>query len=1189
MRPKHDAVFLSKLTSKHKRIPANPAEAAKRVQRNLLPAVFPTADGTIAFSLPLIGQEEVVQINVILCRSFRAPNLAQTEIEFVDSFTFMEVSLFGKHGKILCSRDALKRYLIMKNSNGLGVSNVTYNIAGVYEKSWTVDTEENDLSIASKPRLILRPGEELTPDQKLAKSQGAVDRLLKRSGAQYKLNGAPVNHNFSVLAAALEDTTGNAHHALVDRYFRNMYGDGSGMNVAHNALKTAIADAIPDLDPPDPLSKAEQMSYLTTALAGAMGDTITQRNPVHARQALLCLQNMDLTQIILGTAQPPDRPNDLSDPMWSKVQQIAWKTAYALATSKEGFATLQKVANSNDGGIAPEDAGKLKNFLNAAQCKVKELEHKDLLRLVNVDPASLLTHAKKHRSLAGDALQGDHSILGGASWNQLSENHPLLAYASGAVRNGFDDDSPGSDLHDAMQRASKMPDWVKRAVKRYNDPEYDKKIKSANLLLPNKFKSPFSALVNEGGVKSLHKHCIGESKAAEIAWRQLTLAHMDLANEKSLILQQAAAQANNNGGPSTASPLGTVKKILIDSFVKTAILEVSQLYRGLRGRYQGRPLQDWEKDAVLEKLGEYAAESGSTVTTEELVEAFNAYCNDSFVLDSGALEAWANQVFQELYPNMSEQEAADACLEITDNRHTDWPGLQEALARVKGEVNSPKLEKYLEDEQLTEEGLINYMKDINSGSELGSSLTTSAGYTLGLTSQNLLTATLGDLIYAVQQGTVPISIAGQFSATGGKEAFVNLSIPAPAVTLEFGTQRKGTVTAGISAFAGYHTKTPAKIGDYSLGVTGGGSLGVAASYEDIQKQGVAYRKKRSGLAKDTDLKEEFNTVIDAAMRRLTDDDKEKGFTSPLQKVLASSDDVSVTYLRGGDAKEKKIKGAGTASVVGNLSVGKFRFGGSVGLTGVHTYQNESWNVRDEKQGATRLRTETAVQSFVLKAHASANVSAVHPLGNDAFRSIGTGSNQSSISADIYQRSMLVKRNLTFVDGDVSPSSFLSYTHQTADGFAESVLNQIDRWTATEIKNILLQMPEDKRPDPGSDEYAAIEKEAEETIRQFVAQAQVNAKACKSHTEWLQLNADKANEINKHLTNSKLALLANDLDEARKEDEIALRIARDPDSWDPILLFTAKAVNESTTRGIPNFGLISNSTQSLNVNNLETMT
>jgi hypothetical protein len=1110
--------------------------------------------------------------------------------------------------------------------NGVGVNKFTADFAGVVTLTATVDRDKNKPVKAAKERLDLPLEAPISKDQERKRSEAQRDALLKYSGAQYRLGDAPVNHNNSILAEVLEDATPTAHHRAVDRYFRNMPGDGGGANIARNALKEAIANAIPDATPPNPLAKSENMSYLTLALAGALGKGKAARNPAAAAHVLACMQGMDLAGIIRGTAQMPPRPANLQSWIkWESIQRAAWNAAYALATTTKGYATLQMVANSNDGGIKPADTRKLKNFLNAAHLKLEEMKRSMAARIdMDPDPAALLKHARSRRSLVGDALQGDHSVLSGSSWDELKTSSPMHAYASSAVRNGFTEDSPNSDLQKAMQRANKMTTWVDRAIKRYNDRSYDAGIRAMNYVLPSKRKSPLTAMLNAGDVKNLHNHCIGESKAAEIACDQLLKAYIDILDDKEAAL---VAHATSDG-PVNPDQLQADKAILMESCIRASILKASDTFRGIRGRYQARPMQESEKDEARNRLKKYAEEMSEHLDEAELLKAFDDFTAVPITLNSDTLDEWAYYAFMKSHAGQSAEEVAAKFLTplpgstasadptdstgstettaVNDHDKTDWLLLVDALNRVRGEVSEVRLEDHLVGGKLTLNGLIEYSKRIAGGNELGSSLTTSASSTVGITSKNFLTATLADLFYMVSQAVVPVSINGQFTATGSRDAYVNLSIPAIGVTLEMGSQQKGLVQVGVSVFAGYHVKTPLPIEGGQLGLTAGGSLGLAASYEETKKNSVILRLGRTGrsdredepdgrsprlagLAGDTQAKEEFNAIIETAMSPLSDEDKKRGFTSPLQKVLASSDDISLTWQDEADFRDRKLKGAASVTGSGIASMGRWRAGVSGNVTGVYTHQNESWQVSQERQGTTRTRVEKAVHSFALSGGIGVNGAAVNAYSNNAFRTIGTGAADASANVEFYQRSMMVKRCLIFSGGDVTPSSFVSYTHQTANGFAESVLKQIDRWTKTEVANMLGQMPEDLRPTEGSEEYREIEREARETIRQFVAQAQANAQPYKSHTEWLQLNKDKANEANKHLTNAKLAGFANDQEEAAKEEEIAIRIQRDPDNWDPILLFTSKALSEGWTQGIPNIGLIANSSQSLDIANLETMT
>lgn len=1098
--------------------------------------------------------------------------------------------------------------------NGVGVHNFTVDFAGVATITATVDREKDKPVKAAKDRLSL-PSETIIPkDQERKRSKAQRDALLKYSGAQYRLGDAPVNHNHSILAEVLEDAAPTAHHSAVDRYFRNMQGDGGGANVARNALKEAIANAIPDTTPNNPLAKSENMCYLTLALAGALGETKAARNPAAAAHVLACLQGMDLAGIIRGTAQMPPRPANLQPWIkWENIQRAAWKAAYALATTTKGYATLQMVANSNDGGIKLADTRKLKNFLNAAHFKLQEMKRNMALRLdIDSDPAYLLEHARLHRSLVGDALQGDEVVLMGSSWDELKTNSPMCAYASSAVRNGFTDDGPNSDLQKAMQRANKMTTWVDRAIKRYNERRYEAGIKAMNYVLPHKWKSPLTALINAGDVKSLHHHSIGESKAAEIAWDQLLRAYIEIIGNK----KTALATHNTSDGPVDQNQLKEDKAVLIDSAIRASILKAFDTFRGLRGRFQARPMQDFEKDEARNRLMEYAKEMSDHLDEAELLQAFDDFTAVPMTLNSDTLDEWAYYAFMKSHGENSAEEVAAKFLTLVSgpaessaadgHAKTDWPLLVDALKRVRGEVSEVRLEDHLVGGKLTLNGFIAYLKRIAGGNELGSSLTTSASSTVGVTSKNYLTTTLADLFYMVSQGVVPVSINGQFTATGTREAYVNLSLLTSGLTLEMGSQQKGQVQVGVSVFAGYHVKTPLPIEGGQLGLTAGGSLGVAALYEETKKSSVILRLGRAGhsdredepdgrsprpagLAGDTQAKEEFNPIIETAMTPLSDEDKKCGFTSPLQKVLACSDDISLTWQDEAGFRDRSLKGAASVTASGIASMGRWRAGVSGSLTGAYTHQNESWQVSQERQGATRTRVEKAVHSFALSGGIGVNGAAVSAYSDNAFRTIGTGAASANANVEFYQRAMMVNRCIIFSGGEVTPLSFLSYTHRTANGYAESVLKQIDRWTKTEVENMLGQMPEDRRPTEGSEEYREIEREARETIRQFVAQAQASAQPYKSYTEWLQLKKDKLNEANKHLTNAKLARLANDQKEAAKEEEIATRILRDPDSWDPLLLFTSKALSERWTQGIPNIGLIANSSQSLDIVNLETLT
>lgn len=1112
-------------------------------------------------------------------------------------------------------------------SSGVGVASVSINTGLGYEKSYTPDTGADKDGRINHPRVDL-PNEQTTSAEAIARANHARQKLLKASGAQY--DATPMN--------AVEHVHDDVLHGLFPQGTHEAY-------LQRCDLMANIGDALQAET--NGAEKASHMKRLIFALAAALGTEKADRNPATGQQVLQCLRRMDLPGILRGAAFPV-RPDGTA--YGADIQEAVWKMTYVMGTSDLAMETLKKVANNqgpgprasklcnlrdlkkvaNNQGSGPgkliqaADGRKLKNFLNAAHLVITQNP------AVSRSPSALLAHVgqRGNESLAGNALRADHLMIADQSmtWAELADTgpgnpkaRPMWAFASSAVRNGFASDAPGSPLDRGLKRAAKLSDqWVPRAARRFNSPVRAAVATFMNRLTPARHKSPLSAMLGAGTVKNLHRHSIGESEAVQDVLIELSRAGRDLADASRTRLRDPGATDEERQG---------CKKTLLDSLVRIAILDTWNEERGLRQRLTDRPLQPPEIAKIRDKLrGEEAApENRAVIAPGQLTQVFDHLAAPPALMVE-TLEAWANdarEALAMLAPAAEAGSAHDAQPSAAPGRSANWATLDKALERMNGNVDLVKVEDFLDDQgKIDRHGMAAYMSAAAAGSALGTKLDTRAGGTVGLDSRNFIPAMLKPAKAQagnVLQPAVPMALRGQFVATHGAEGVVSMALPSEGVTLEVASRQKGMMTVGVSAFVGVHLEGP-ELDGKNIGVTLGGSLGFYASYEEERKAGVQIRIGRNGrpaeenrparapgLAGDAQAKEAFDPFIHAAIEGLTDHDKTAGFTSPLHKILAMSDEISVTYQDGKNFRDRKIKGGATAGVGATANYGLGRLGVYAGITAESTFQPEAWQVNIEQTGATRIERETAVQAFKINANVALNGAAVDVYDPfSAFGNVGLGADSAYVSWNILNRAMTVQRTIIYDGANVTSGSNLHYKHQTADGFAQSVLNQIDLWSHAELKNIVnnmsaesratLNFPHDWPAFPGagmrydSDDatFNALAQESRQTIRQFVDNAQRNAEPNKTFSEWYQLSAATAREISMHKANAQLAFLAGEPDTAREEEGLAARIAHNPGSWDPILLFSLKSLNETSSVGLPDIGLVLKSHKSLAVTTLETL-
>lgn len=1113
---------------------------------------------------------------------------------------------------------------LFKKSSGWGAGLQSTDILGMYSHSVLRSNAEN--VVVNKPRVALPAENSHLPAQVAAqKSNLARQNLLKFSRNARMLNA---DANLSM-------------RELTDVLFYLRCEDSGGVI----DLKSEVEGLLANGDTEEDVNGAKRLLF---SLAYATKTLPESSRAEIACEALKCLHEIDLIGVLRDQAKFPIRPNGEAYP--AKVANATWAAAYALGTNDLGLETLQKIANVTGCERDPKTINaitrKLRNFLNSAhllnvECGQRYAAPHQLLQYASTDSSSLASRAYK-----ADFLMITEPDL---TWAELSEtnsqfrtcrSHPTWAYASSAVRNGFAVDDAGSDISKACERSRKMQSaWIPRAIQRHNHPSFKYTIGDA--LMPFKNKSPLTALFNCEDVKQ--RHCVSESEAVKIVFDQLSsIGHQ-------LCCQYIHVLSREGGEPGLV--LSTKEK-LIDTLIKVAILDTWNTERGLRQRYQGRPIQEHERAAVEKKLesleddlcpheaginanGEADRDVTGKLSRGELSVAFSSLMQENSLLApiADVLNTWA----QEMLMACAAHEMRDSS-DAVGSFDESIVSLRAALARMNGDVDPVGLAGYLdENKRLDTKGVADFLCETSKDMALGSKISTSARGTVGLDSQNFLTVTSKKTLFSAQPWTVPVTAGIKFSPSYSRDGTVSLSLPAEGVNLELITRQKGVVTLGVSAFAGMHLSD--EMGNnQNLGVTVGVGAGGYAKFEMEKKIGACIRLGRAGkieeaggiarlagLAGDTQLKKDFSPLLRVAVEGMNEQDELAGLSSPLHKILSMSDEVSVTYLGKNDYREKTVSLGGTFSIGATANFDNYRAGPGASLNVEMSRQPQSWQEYTERTGKTRIERATSVQGFKVAAQFSLTGGEVNPLhDSDKFQSSGAGAVSANTSKDIYNRYVMVQRTLILDGSVITPASNFHYKHQTADGFAQSVLSQIDYWSHAELLNIIGNMSADSKrsiamprdwpafpgagqayefnsPDQSADPLHEVEearkqqaffdllKEAKETIRQFIHNAQTFAQPNKTYSEWYQLDAGAARKISQHRSNAQFARLAGLDGFAKQEEILAGRMANDISLYNPILLFSIENQSELHSAGIPNFGLILKSGKGITVANLESMT
>lgn len=1029
---------------------------------------------------------------------------------------------------------------IRPTKRGGGVSSTTANNGFTgYQRTQT--------PVPDKPAgVIPEQPVEVTPDiarlaEQAVNKRKLVYKQLSGGSAGTGVPAIPDQKEGRVLVEAEYHPGKQTYHQALDEFFGDSYPQ-------KQELKDAIAAAFQNAAG---RTKAEEhyrhSTRLAAALAASVGTGWEGSNDLFPVQVMSCLRHMNLADMARNAGH-----GAIVDNSSPEVREAAWRLAYELASTTNGYETLRQVTQISD-----DDSLTLKNFLDTA-CHMAEA-----LPKVKADPASLLEHATttNKRTLLGDALCADHMLLQGRSWTEVATSHPMLACATTAVRSGFDTDAPGSPLDRLRKRSEKLPKLVDAAVKRYND--------GSRLPVAGNFLAPFSRRpspvmqVLEHGIRNLHDGALAVAADMPHALGALEGGLDEKIRICSLRLDEAGntppAPAVGATGrlPEHAPGPQELHAGLADSLVKQAIVKAWNA-RGVMQRSLGLELQPHELDWVRQQLRKL--EQGS----------LNLNMNARFI--PGELESRFDQSLSQvrLTPDTLDEWAKGA---------VDFPGREESasthklpewfrqysdsIREIKGDARKGGLP-----ERIDSEDALRYIQSVYDGLTLGAVATGASGRTAGIHTSNYVS----NLLRAMTAGQITPTARGEFTRT--KEETVTLGIQAPGVVFGYGEQRKG--------FKGGELGARVPVASAALG----------ASVENVLLSGllirgdrvgglptVGYRTDRGkGMAGDPELREEFGrNLVNALLRPLSDEDRRRGLKTPADRLMAEHPELSFTWINKGDVKQKTRRVSGQAGAGISLDLAKWNFGGKWTISMHRTHQPEHRQHYEEKTGRVRCVRDIAHLGFGVRVQAGAE-------GPGNLFSIPI-SIPASASADVAAGFTTVQRNLTYLDGAVDPTSYMMITHRRAEDFARAVLARLDDWAVTVVNRRLSTVPLDQRPAAGTEQHDALMDEGRESVRRFVQQVLDRAIPIETFNEWSQLNPDAADRINSLLTNAKLAHKAGKENVAQTAEKAANTIANDPASWSPILLFTLETQKVETRRGLPNVVAVFNAGEAYTTTNV----
>jgi len=566
----------------------------------------------------------------------------------------------------------------------------------------------------------------------------------------------------------------------------------------------------------------------------------------------------------------------------------------------------------------------------------------------------------------------------------------------------------------------------------------------------------------------------------------------------------------------------------------------------------------------------------------------------------------------------------------------DWDSMESAFRRWEGtlpEIETPGF--------MSDEAFISCILNIKEGLDLGSSIKGTDGPEAGIDSSilsrllsddgeqesenasdsdskknlvaNLLAKAVGTLAAQAVSLSVDVVAGGvvapRVKAIGGREVFFNLGLSAHALELTFGSQRKVVVELG--AFGRVGPNIAIEHDGKTYGVQAGASAGFSVCYEETQPIDVVAVRMGGRNGRDRDMeegaedkpkippgmngdqmrKDQFTPVLRAMWQPVSPAEIAAGITSPLHRALLEDDEVSVTLQQYNDMPTR------TAKLMGSLGAGAIARLGGAGRVGVNALEAkgeiakgfEKINVMEEKQGAVRYRRETQMVSG--KGGIATGVIAGSGTTEEA--GVVVGGMPLSYSADLLSQSMMARRQIIIEDNDVLASSYTQLTHQTFNGFQNSVLSRLDEWADSIIRRRQPSLPPELRcamPPPGTDPhsdiaaygpYLKLHAAMKTVVRTYLKRLDEQRQELEekgtamnmTYSEWLLLKPDVAKEVNRREAVARAARLAGETKQADALEESAKQLTRQQDSWVPTLMFGTKSLKRTVNSGL-NLGVVS---------------
>jgi hypothetical protein len=738
--------------------------------------------------------------------------------------------------------------------------------------------------------------------------------------------------------------------------------------------------------------------------------------------------------------------------------------------------------------------------------------------LCNVDLASLPNSFKKDCDVSLKAMNAIKHNRTGAPGEAEDE------WAIGMVRNGIMKDGKNTIFAKSENRIKKMATtWVRRAV--------NARFLQLHTLFPFRHKSPFRVPEAVHGLKP-ERLIAMQSASTEIRPIVDTAnALKDLYEAKNSANVVGRTQYKEAKERTPEMPFAYPDQDEINTALRLRVLEKVQTNTAVMRSTSGMsPVFGPDMEGIADKVTKefsdcYHLTGDALVKLEQQVKQLASIANDRVTPES--VEEWLNDVNTGDYPaNDKETKIAtiEDLIESTKTRKAEPFGLARALRSANGgNTDSDRKELY----KNVKESMQKALKEM----EVGSELTLHNGGNVGL-STKMLTASLSNL------GTAFTGyLRGDLRLNRGRRSVYTMAIRSHAVEVFIGTSKLTSNGFGLGGGLGLSQPT------WNAGIYGD----LRTMFQKTKAKGVYLRFDRvdsRGSWGDNETKARMHALLETMFSDPHESGNEQGM---LKRLLAKHPNLSVTFVD--NVKEKKTTRHLSATLGGGLMPKKspirLRLSGTLA-----TDATRKDRVQHESQGMLHVNQTTKGHSREHSASTQLSFSRAEALGSGV--KLGVAAMEvGGIKATLYKSGYEEKTTIINKDGLIAQTSYRNKIYKNfnqfkaeleKEGVLEDLVEKMSGRYYPELYKKPLQVGDNAK-------RVLARAETHNQIRNFLTHARENLNPNNFFQEFHYLTTQAWQEVNNLRGLALLAERADDMHRARSLEAQVQHLLNADSSWE----------------------------------------